>query len=506
MLALVRSIASWTHCRFRSWAAQELRNLSFSHQPNVLGNQRPGRLAIFTLTAAAAILRISFLDSKSFWLDEGTTAKRVTLPLDALLKVIRGGRTNMSLYYLVLHGWTSVAGTSEFTIRLPSALFDAATVPLVYALGTELSNRRVGLVAALLVSVNATSIRYAQTARSYSMYVALATLASIFFIRSVQRNSSPTNLVGYVVSGALSIYTQLFGIFAVPSQWLSVFLFRLGKKDAIRLTICALVIEALSLPAFFFGISGHHGSLAWIPKTSFNSVVELVLSFAGAFDGQVTSLSVILAGLYIVGFLFAILWTRRPDWPPLGYLLLSLCFPICVTIAISFIEPLFVTRYLLAGLPLFAVLAAIGFQRMKPPFAIAIVCAIVLLSLTQDYYYYRSPAVEDWRGVVDFVAKRAQPGDTLVVWDGAAGFDYYLSRSSRERIYPVKVFYTRVSGNPALSSEELLGHSEGGRVWVTFAAWEGLDKTVMPLILRHAQVLDQPQFSGVRLFLLERGS
>jgi uncharacterized membrane protein len=484
-------------------AVQE--NLAFPHQPNVFGKQLD-RLAILMLTLAAVILRISFLDSKSFWLDEGTTAQRVTLPLNALLRVIAGGRTNMSLYYLLLHGWTSVAGSSEFIIRLPSALFEAATVPLVYVFGTELSNRRVGLVAALLLSVNATSIRYAQTARSYSMYVMLATLAAIFFIRSVQRGSSPASLAGYVVSGTLSIYTQLFGVFAVPSQWLSVFLFPAGRKSAIRLTGCALVIGALSLPAFFFGISGHHGSLAWIPKTSLDSVVELFLSFAGAFDGQLSGLSVILAGLYIIGVVFAILWTSRPDWPSLGYLLVSLCFPICITIVISFIQPLFVTRYLLAGLPLLAVLAAIGFQRLKPPFALAILGTIVLLSLGQDYYYYRAPSIEDWRGVVDFVAKRAQTGDTLVVWDATAPVSYYVSRSSRERMYPAKVLYARIGRNAVLSTKELLGHTEGARVWVTFAAWEGLDQSVMPFILRHAQILAEPQFSGVRLFLLQTDS
>src|SRR5579871_4095684 len=180
MFALVRSTASGPGCRSRSRSVQE--NLAFPHQPNVFGHQLD-RLAILMLTLAAIILRISFLDSKSFWLDEATTAQRVTLPLNALLNVIASGRTNMSVYYLVLHGWTSLAGSSEFAVRLPSALFDAATVPLVYVFGTEVWNRRVGLVAALLLSVNATSIRYAQTARSYSMYVMLATLAAIFFIR-----------------------------------------------------------------------------------------------------------------------------------------------------------------------------------------------------------------------------------------------------------------------------------------------------------------------------------
>jgi mannosyltransferase len=104
------------------------------------------------------------------------TEYRVRLPLDSLLKVLTNGQMNMCLYYLLQHGWTSLTGASEFMLRLPSALFAAAAVPLVYALGTELRDRRTGLVAALLVTVNATCILYAQTARSYSMFVALCIL------------------------------------------------------------------------------------------------------------------------------------------------------------------------------------------------------------------------------------------------------------------------------------------------------------------------------------------
>ncbi len=86
------------------------------------------------LMLAAAILRIAFIDSKSLWLDESLTARRAMLPLSELWKVIRHGHMNMSLYYLMLSGWASMAGTSEFMLRLPSALFDVATVALIYRL------------------------------------------------------------------------------------------------------------------------------------------------------------------------------------------------------------------------------------------------------------------------------------------------------------------------------------------------------------------------------------
>ena len=220
------------------------------------------RLLLFTL--AAAVLRILFIDSKSLWLDEAFTASRVTLPLGELLKVIVNGRMNMSLYYLMVAGWASAVGSSEFMLRLPSAVFGTATVPLVYVLGTELWDRRTGLMAAMLVTVNATSIQYSQTARSYTMFVAFATLASIFFIRSTKRDASSRRLAGYVVSGTFTVYSHLFGIFALPSQWLSLFFFRPDRKMAIRLTVCIVTIGLLSVPAFFFSISSHDWNLDWI--------------------------------------------------------------------------------------------------------------------------------------------------------------------------------------------------------------------------------------------------
>ena len=130
----------------------------------------------------------------------------------------------MFAYYVLMWGWTSFAGSSEFMLRLPSVVFDTATVPLIYLLGVELGNRRAGLVAALLLTINATSIEYAQTARSYSMLVMLTTLASVFFIRAL-KTGSKRSLAGYVASASLDIYAHLFAILTVPAQWLALFLF-----------------------------------------------------------------------------------------------------------------------------------------------------------------------------------------------------------------------------------------------------------------------------------------
>lgn len=375
----------------------------------------------------------------------------------------------------------------------------------------ELWDRRAGLTAALMVTVNATSIEYAQTARSYAMYLALATLSSVFFIRSLKRDSESGQLASYVASATGTVYAQLFGIFALPSQWLSLFLFRPYRRVAIRLTACIVVVGLLSVPAFYFSIFGHHGNQSWIPRTSPHSLSDMLLCLSGAFDGQITVVTGVLAALYILGVMLALLpWPQR-DWGARGYLLLSIGVPIGLTIVVSAVKPLFVSRYLLAGLPLFALLAAIGFQRLKPSFALSIVVAISLLSLVEVSAYYRAPAIQDWRGAVEYVAGHAQPGDMLVVYDGGPPVEYYVSHYDHGKTYPAQVIESRVNRNwhPVKELNALFGTGDATprhRVWLTFATWEGLEDTFVPLVLRHAQVVQELNFSGVKLLLLEKKS
>ena len=119
------------------------------------GISREGRY-VAGLTLLAAILRISFLDAKSLWMDEGMTACRVGSGLRNLVSILLHAEMNMCAYYLMMHAWIAHAGNSEFVLRLPSVVFDTATVPMVYLLGKELGSRRAGLIAALMLTLNAT--------------------------------------------------------------------------------------------------------------------------------------------------------------------------------------------------------------------------------------------------------------------------------------------------------------------------------------------------------------
>lgn len=162
-----------------------------SQSSPIAANQATYTALIIGITAAALILRLLFLGSKSFWVDEGATAAIVTAPWPRLVQLITTSCSAMSLYYVILHVWTLIAGTSEFAMRFPSAIFSALTIPVLYALGAELFDRRVGAVAAAMMTVNLTALGYAQEARSYALLVLLVTLSAWFFVGSRKRRRSP---------------------------------------------------------------------------------------------------------------------------------------------------------------------------------------------------------------------------------------------------------------------------------------------------------------------------
>ncbi len=456
-----------------------------------------------------------YLDSKSFWLDEGLVAQRVTMPLARFVRVVATTQVNMCLYYVAIRGWALIAGESEFMLRLPSAIFSTIAVPIVYRLGAELRDRRTGLVGALLVAVNATCIEYAQTARSYALLMMLVALSSLFFIRSVRRRSLASE-AGYVISGTCGVYAHLFAVLAVPPQWLSLFLFRPGRKTSVRLTVSAVLIALLSIPMFFTAISNDYGQVAWIPRPTGASVARLFIIFAGVFDGRRDHLALVLGALYLLAIVTALVRASKRDRAALGYLLLSIGFPICLTLVVSIFKPLFISYYLLPGLPFFALLAAMGIVRIKPrALAIAVVALIVALSLREDYSWYRAAPIQDWRNTVNFIAARAHPGDVLVVYPAyySAPIEYYVSRLDHPAGFPTIVYQPEVAepgkpnaGEPPQGFRSFRAESGAAahrRIWFTFPGWSPTGEDALREIMVGRRATSVPRFPGVRLILLE---
>lgn len=102
----------------------------------------------------------------SLWFDEAWGVFRAHQPVaDTLAGNIEVGRP--PLYYIGLHYWVNLFGSSETAVRFPSALASLFSVGLVYLLGHQLSGRRVGLVAMSLLAFSPLHVWYGQEVRMY---------------------------------------------------------------------------------------------------------------------------------------------------------------------------------------------------------------------------------------------------------------------------------------------------------------------------------------------------
>ncbi len=184
---------------------------------------RSGALWVLALLTALGIaIRFASLGVQSYHHDEVITVARV-IPgsFTDMLKQVKGSESNPPLYYVLAWGWAKAFGTGEVGMRSLSALFGAATVPLAYCIGAELSSRRAGLITAALIAVSPMLIWYSQEARSYALLVFFCAASLLFFARAL-RTRSGRDLALWALASALALCSHYFAFFAVgiESLWL----------------------------------------------------------------------------------------------------------------------------------------------------------------------------------------------------------------------------------------------------------------------------------------------
>src|SRR5256884_8507973 len=116
------------------------------------------------------------LGTPSIWFDEAFSVELARQPLPLLWHIIFGLEPNMELYYLLLHGWLAVTGmlgqhSTEFVVRLPSAIFAALSTVVVFLLGRRFLTMPAGLVAAGVFFFNKLQIVFSQQDPPYKLSI-----------------------------------------------------------------------------------------------------------------------------------------------------------------------------------------------------------------------------------------------------------------------------------------------------------------------------------------------
>jgi mannosyltransferase len=244
-------------------------------------------------------------------------------------------------YYLAMHAWTSLAGTSETALRLPQVIAMAYAAALTGELGRRLFTPLTGLTAGLILVVLPNSYRYAAEARPYGFSVLFSAL-SLLLLHAALRHPRWWRWALYGLSVLLLGLSHLVGVSIVAAHALIVL--RRDRRLLRVWAVAASIVVALLAPLALLGAGQQSGQVAWIRPLSMavlrRSPAELIGSAAAAW---------LLIGLVL-------LVVARPHLLELA----ALCAapPLALAAYSLLAGPLWVPRYLLVVLPPVALLAA----------------------------------------------------------------------------------------------------------------------------------------------------
>jgi 4-amino-4-deoxy-L-arabinose transferase-like glycosyltransferase len=244
-------------------------------RPAVIAERRrlPPWWPLVALILLAAVLRLATLTEQSFWYDEAFTPVHVLhAGLGATLKAIVHSENTPPLWYLL--AWLDVRlfGDGALALRLPSALAGIATVPVVWAIGKELSGRRAALIGAAIVAVNPLFLWYSQEARAYALFVFFAALAMLCFVRLLAAPSG-RRAAWFALSGALALLTHYFAVFLLIPMVLVLLRQRAARRAGLPAAGALLLVGLALLP--LISAQGGHGT-QWIGRWALSSRLQAI--------------------------------------------------------------------------------------------------------------------------------------------------------------------------------------------------------------------------------------
>lgn len=237
------------------------------------------------LMLAAVFVRLLNIDKPyGLWYDEMLTYtfSSSSFPF-GLIKTLARFDFHMPLYYVYVHFWMKLFGTSDAVLRCSSLVWGVLTIPAFFWLGKVYKSDKVGYLLASVAVLSPILIYFSQEFRFYSMLMFFSTLALISIIKLTQEPEKKYFWL-FGISNLIILYIYTMGIIFVSLEFLVLFIhFYFFKKDLLKtfLKFC-LVFFICSIPylILFYNFSVAAGKLIIYPflfsKVDFYSIVSLI--------------------------------------------------------------------------------------------------------------------------------------------------------------------------------------------------------------------------------------
>lgn len=335
-------------------------------------SKRYPNLILSLILILAAFLRFYGLTNQSMWVDELHTMIEAdpSIPLSLMFDYLKCCDPHPPLYFIVERILFSLFGHTEGVARSLSAVCGLVSVWAMYLLGKELMDKKLGLIAALITSINYFNIEYSQEARCYIMVMLFSVLSFLYFIKLI-KGLRYQHISLYVLFTLLTLYSHYYSIFIVTAQGLVALIFLIGVKENRKqffrvFAISGVLIVAGYLPwvPFLIELSKIHSF--WIGPIPANFAITYFFDYFGNYK-----LLKPLLILLIAYFLWQVL--KQKKWSlgkikesPLQLTFLVFFIAVAVTYIIPYVRsvlvvPMLIPRYTIVVLPAFILFISFAF-------------------------------------------------------------------------------------------------------------------------------------------------
>jgi len=406
-----------------------------------------------------------FFFTQSFWRDEGFTYLMAKLPVLEILKTTAKD-FNPPVYYILMHYWMMIFGSSEVSMRSVSLIFFAINIYFFYLFCKNILKIKSKIIwgYTFLFAINPFLVYYAFEARMYSMFALLTTLSMYFFLQKKWGK--------YLIFSILGIYTHYFFIFVLASQFIySLFVTpeshrggnrvpvfskisgSIGHFVASRMTKNFIIIGLAFLPWFIyiFPTITSKTENFWMGKLNlyqvFDSIGVLFTGYEnvyGFYDKDISMLSLILVTTIILGLWFRqkisnhkneINLSAKSSLEDKGIfsILFLWGFVFYFTIVIvGVFKQIFTPRYLIFSAVGFVFLITYLLEKMPNILRFLVLIVLILYSLSYNNLQALHKRKGDIRPTVNKIKIEMKKGDLIYVKNETMYFmlSYYFPEDS----------------------------------------------------------------------------
>jgi mannosyltransferase len=366
---------------------------------------------LLALMALSTFMRSRYL-SGQFWMDEAITTGISLHPLGQIPGVLRHDG-NPPLYYMTLHVWMSLFGSTEAATHSLSLLFGVLTIPVGGWAAWSLFGRRAGIMAALLFTFNAWLTAYAQETRMYELMGLLGVVATAAFLQGfVYRRRRFLFLFGAALT--LMLYTHSWGTFFFAGSAISLVPALIASddrrslvRDGLLTFLGAGILYLPWVPNLLYQVA--HTAAPWDSAPRFGAPVQISRDLLG---GDRITMALVVAAAIGLGPLFLRAHRRTREWTTLWTLITLPIATLGLAWASSQVTPAWASRYFAPVLGALLLLIAWGCARARIVGLVAIALSVVFLANPKSFTpQYKS----DMRDVAGEVGPLLHPGDLVVM-------------------------------------------------------------------------------------------